>query len=168
MRIGFLLALVALNLGLLLARPAAAVLWVYPVAPPLTHIPEMGEPLLGAADAPPTPPQGRPPGGPQSGQVGPQGGPRGLPGYAGLVDRVIRTVGSAEQKVAVGKLRPADTRALQQRAMELRLAVQTDAVVIAEVLGPERVATILARKDTLSTRYGEGRAWATAIERTAP
>lgn len=161
MRIGFLLALVSLNLGLFLARPAATVLWVYPVAPPLTHIPEMAEPLLGAAEAPPA----QPPGGAHG---GPQGGPRGLPGYAGLVDRVIRTVGSAEQKIAVGKLRPADTQALRQRAMQLRLAVQADAIVIAEVLGPERVATILARKDTLSTRYGEGRAWATAIERTAP
>jgi hypothetical protein len=54
---------------------------------------------------------------------------------------------------------------LARRATELRLAVQGDAVALADALGPDRVGAILAAKDALSTRIGEGRAWSTAAER---
>ncbi len=162
--------LVLLNVALFLVEPRATIAWVHPVAPPLTHIPEMGEPLLGDAE-PSAGPRFQPPGPPPgAGGPPPQGpaGPPPLQGLARLVDRAVRSVGTPEQKAATAGLQPADTRPLLQRSMALRVAVQDHAIVIADVLGPERVGVILAKKDTLSTRYGEGRAWMTAIERLAP
>ncbi|MES2644329.1 MAG: hypothetical protein V4850_32890 [Myxococcota bacterium] len=168
LRLAALVGALALNvlLALVPARPALA--WIHPVAPPLTHIPEMGESVLGASAVssaapgahghhPPGPPGNHPP------------GPPPLRGLAGTVDSLVRAVGTPAQQAALGELRVLDQAVLPhaRRARTLRLAVEADAVAIAEALGPARVGAILADKDGLSTRIGEGRAWAAAIERVA-
>ncbi|MDP2313797.1 MAG: hypothetical protein Q8P41_12890, partial [Pseudomonadota bacterium] len=110
-------------------------------------------------------------GGPQ-GPHGPDNRPNPPPlrGLAGAVEQLVRTVGTPAQQAALAELRGIDQGALPRarRAMTLRLAVQADAVALAEALGPERVGAIVAQKDALATRIGEGRAWAGAIERVSP
>ncbi|MDP2310247.1 MAG: hypothetical protein Q8P18_29800 [Pseudomonadota bacterium] len=148
LRVATVLGALAVN-GVLAAAPGRPSLaWLHPMAPPLTHIPEMGEPVLGSA--PPSAPSNR----------------RGL---AEAVERAVRAVGTPTQQRAVDELRRLDEGVLPaaRRAMTLRLAVQADAIALAEALGPARVGAIVADKDGLSTRIGEGRAWASAIERMA-
>lgn len=148
-------AALVLNALLFLAAPTPF-LWLHPVAPPLTHLPELGEPVLGTLEAPPTGGPGAPPRGPPP-----------LRGLAGAVEVVVNTTGTEEQRAALRALRTLDQGVMPhaRRAMEARVAVEDDAVALAEALGPERVGAILARREELSTRYGEGRAWAAAIER---
>jgi hypothetical protein len=156
LRVAALVGALALNLLLAVAPARPALAWIHPVAPPLTHIPEMGESVLGA-------PRGAPPG--AQGNHPP--GPPPLRGLAGAVESLVRAVGTPAQQAALGELRGLDQTVLPhaRRAMTLRLAVQADAIAIAEALGPTRVGAILADKDGLSTRIGEGRAWEAAIER---
>lgn len=165
LRVAAIVGTVAVNVLLAGAPPRAALAWVHPVAPPLTHIPEMGEAVLGAAPSPPPPPA--PPPGAQGMYPG---GPPPLRGLAGAVEQVARASGTPEQQFAVAQLRAVDQEMLPhaRRARTLRLAVQADAIALAEALGPARVGRIVARKDALSTEVGEGRAWAEAIERVAP
>ena len=113
------------------------------------------EPVLGTLEAPPGPPGGR------------FNGPPPLRELAGAVELIVRAVGDSTQKSAIQALHALDQGVMPRarRAMTLRVAVESDAVAIADVLGPERVGVILARKEDLSTRYGEGRAWSAAIER---
>ncbi|MDO9280289.1 MAG: hypothetical protein Q7U06_00130, partial [Pseudomonadota bacterium] len=146
-------------------RPALA--WIHPVAPPLTHIPEMGESVLGGA--PPVAPGGAAGGSPGNRPNDRPPGPPPLRGLAGAVERLVRTVGTPAQQAALAELRGVEQGVLPhaRQAMTLRLAVQADAIALAEALGHARVGAILADKDGLSTRIGEGRAWAAAIDRVA-
>lgn len=164
LRVIALVGAVALNVLLATAPGRPALVWLHPVAPPLTHIPEMGEAVLGAAATPaggtgPAHPRGppRPP------------GPPPLRGVAGAVEQVVRALGTPAQQAALAEVRGLEQGVLPhaRRAMTLRLAVSADAVALAEAMGPERVGAVLADKDGLSTRIGEGRAWAAAIERVA-
>ncbi len=155
---------VAINLALAAAPRPPSTAWIHPVAPPLTHIPELGEPMLGTVEAVPAVPPAiahapapRAPGAPP------------LRGLAGAVERVVRATGSAEQRAAIVALRARDraTLPLAERATALRRAVQAHAVAIASALGDARVGRILARKDALSTELGEGRAWEAARARVS-
>jgi hypothetical protein len=147
----------ALNVALQSGGPIPDLVWLHPVAPPLTHIPEMGEAVLGGTQpslAPPTPPPpvpGHPPRPP-------------LRGLAGTLEQVLRATGTPGQRAALDAARP-DVEPLLRRSTALRLAIERDAIAIADLLGPYRVGAILAQKDSLSTRYGEGRAWSAAASR---
>ena len=79
----------------------------------------------------------------------------------------MSAVGSDPQRAAVAEMRAAQGQGGQrfERANALRLAVEQDAVALALALGDDRVGHILARKDELSTAFGEGRAWDAAIDR---
>jgi hypothetical protein len=55
----------------------------------------------------------------------------------------------------------------RERGAALRMGIEADAQGLAAALGPARVSTIVAAKDTLATRYGEGRLWAQAGEALA-
>jgi hypothetical protein len=82
---------------------------------------------------------------------------------------VVDATGDTAQHTAVDTIRALDRGVFPRahRATELRLAIQADAIAIARVLGDARTGRILARKDDLSTRYGEGRAWEVALTRMA-
>lgn len=141
-------ALVALALVLdgvmavaLLREPAGPV--VHPLVPPLTRVDELRDHPLAAA--PPAPPDRL---------------------RRGVAD-VVQATGTPEQRAAVAAFgRPPQGHA---HAVELRMAVEADAVAIAEALGPARVAAAVAERERLADAVGEGRLWARAVERvTSP
>lgn len=137
------LLLVALGLDGLLAAanlPPAHELVLHPVAPPLTRIAALGYAQLGVA-------------GPPS---------RGLLRLA--VQRAVQQVGTPAQRSPAAAPPPDRPRAERSRA--LRLAIEADAVALAELLGPERVQVMVARKEDLSEWYGEGRVWRQAAGAT--
>lgn len=144
---GALLALVlVLGIVLLAVPPRPGHSWVHPVAPPLTHVPALAEPTLG-------PTVGAPPS-------------RGE-GLRRAVEAAVRATGSSEQRDEVDRIaREAGALGeVGERARALRVTVEEDAARIAVALGPARVEAILARRDELSTRVGEGRVWTEAAER---
>ncbi|MFZ5477115.1 MAG: hypothetical protein ACOZNI_10100 [Myxococcota bacterium] len=73
--------------------------------------------------------------------------------------RAVLAVGTPEQKAAVQRLAPPDVRARVERAHALRLAIQEGVVEGIAVLGPDRVAAMLAAREDLSARYGEAKVW---------
>ena len=140
--------LVAVNAALALAhlRVPPATAWVHPVAPPLTRIDALGDRPLAPA---PGPPPDRPADLARAvaAAVARDAAPEGRRAATALTD-------------AAGAL---DGR--HQRARDLRIAVQDDAVALAEALGPERTGAVTAARDDLSRRLAEGRVWAQAAER---
>lgn len=53
---------------------------------------------------------------------------------------------------------------LMAEAARARVKVEEDALVMASVLGPDRVGRMVAARETLSEAVGEGAAWDRAIE----
>lgn len=131
-----------LNATLFVARPAPSRLTLHPVAPPLTYIPAMAERTLG--------PETR------------------VPHESGLMlalSRVIAATGTTPQREALARIQHPDPEKTRERiahARELRIAVEQDAIAIAEALGPERTGAIVAAREALGAQYGEERVWATA------
>ncbi|MCB9762479.1 MAG: hypothetical protein H6739_21960 [Alphaproteobacteria bacterium] len=144
------LALAALNGALALAHPppTAALAWVHPVAPPLTRIAAMGEHTLDPSRPPP------PPAGQALQALGP----------------LIQGQGTPAQRQLMGQARGAEGRIhpLVGRTQALRLAVELDAVALADALGPERLAVIVARKEALSAAVGEQKVWADLARELEP
>ena len=139
------LAAAGLNLGLAVVEAPPARVVLHPVPPPLTRIPAMdGRPL---ADGPP-PVEAAP-----------------------LLSALARTLdeGPASPDTPALRRRLDAARGtvpriggLVEEGARLRAEVQDDAVAIAAVLGPERVAWIVADKEALAASVGEGRVWAEA------
>lgn len=148
---------VGINLALSLARPVPAFTLLHPVAPPLTHIPEMGERTLQPQEEPPAPPAA---GGER--QAGPRGG-----GLRWALDRVVRAQGTPEQRAALGALGGTEAAipALAARALTLRIAVEADAAAVAGAVGAERLEAFLGAREALSASMGEARVWADARDR---
>jgi hypothetical protein len=121
--------------GLLAAANVAPAhqLVIHPVAPPLTRIAALGDAQLGVASPP----------------------ARGLLRLA--AQRAVQQVGSPAQRRDATF--PPPDRARAERSRALRLAVEADAIALANLLGPERVRAFVARKEDLSEWYGEGRVW---------
>jgi len=115
---------------------------IHPVAPPLTRIAALGDAQLGVAGPP----------------------ARGLLRLA--VQRAVQQVGTPAQR-STATFPPPD-RASAEHSRALRLAVEADAVALAEELGPERVQVFIARKEDLSEWYGEGRVWREAAALRGP
>lgn len=152
---GWPLLLGALALDGLLAGASVAPareLVIHPVAPPLTRIASLGDAQLGVS-------------GPPS---------RGLLRLA--VQRAVQQVGTPAQRSAAAAqaLTPPATGgsglagwvANAERSRALRLAIEADAVALAEALGPARVQAFIAHKEDLSEWYGEGRVWREAAGAT--
>lgn len=142
-RVGGLLLLGALGLDGLLAVASVAPgrdVVIHPIAPPLTRIAALGDAQLGLA-------------GPPS---------RGLLRLG--VQRAVQQVGTPAQRSASSFPPPDRTRAERSRA--LRIAIEADAIALADALGPERVRAFVAHKEDLSEWYGEGRVWREAAEAT--
>lgn len=138
--IGLALGLDAAMAVALLRAPAGPV--VHPLVPPLTRVDELRDHPLAAA--PPAPPDRL---------------------RRGVAD-VVQATGTPEQRAAVAAFgRPPEGHA---RAVELRIAVEADALGIADVMGPERVAAAVAERERLADAVGEGRLWARSVERLAP
>jgi len=60
--------------------------------------------------------------------------------------------------------RPPPSGGADPRGHSLRLAVEADALAIAEVLGPERVGWALAQREELSAAYAETATWQALVE----
>lgn len=136
------------NAALLLPRSPPDTAWLHPVAPPLSHVPALAEPTLG-------PPAGEPP---------------RRQGLRDALARTVHTSGDPAQRAALDALLR-DAEALREdaeRARALRVAIEEDAAELAVALGPERVGIVLAERDALAERIGEGRIWAEAIRRVSP
>ncbi len=142
-------AAILVNGALLAAAPPTTTTTVHPVAPPLTHIPAMAERTLGLDIR--------------------------IRSQRGLIlplTKVIDAVGDPEQRAALALLhapgadetRESVARA-RARAQALRIAVERDAVALAEALGPARVGAIIAAREALAATHGEERAWRAAGER---
>ena len=132
----------ALNAALVVAwlRPQPPA-WLHPVAPPLTRIAALGDLALGA----------------------PGGGPPPMPPgeLTRRLEQAARQGTSAPQRALLERLGPlrGQLPPLAERGQRLRVAVEYDAVALAEALGPERVAACVARRETLSAMVGETRVW---------
>lgn len=84
----------------------------------------------------------------------PIGGDAPPGGWRFALDRVIQARGTPEQRRAAAALRPPPPP-----RRDLRAALQADAVGMARVLGPDRVAAFVGARETLSRSVGEGRVW---------
>jgi hypothetical protein len=113
------------------------------VAPPLTHVPGVGEPMLG----PPVP------------------APRDALYRA--VSMTVTRVGTPEQQAALQRLAPPDVREKVLEGQVLRLKVQASVAEIMDALGPERVGAMIAAREDLALRYGEAAVWKDAAARVA-
>ncbi len=134
MRIALLLGAISLDALLLVGNlDAPDTLVIHPVAPPLTRIAALGDAQLGVAGPP----------------------ARGLVRLG--VQRAVQQVGTPGQRAAA--VFPPPSRASVERSRALRLAIEADAVALADQLGPARVSAFLAHKEDLSEWYGEGRTW---------
>lgn len=123
--------LLNLALGAALLAPAPHPPRVDPIAPALTRIATLGDRPIGGDAA------------------------RGAPGGWRLaLDRTVRAVGTPEQRRAAESVRPPPPP-----AGDLRAVLQADAVAMARVLGPDRVAAFVAERERLSGVLGEGRVW---------
>lgn len=134
-----LLLLVGLDAALLLAllrdRPLAI---LHPVAPPLTRLDALGDHPLASGQA--TPPNA----------------------LRRAVDRVIAATGDADQRMLSDDVRASESALtpLRGRAGALRHEVTADALAIAGVLGPERLAAVVAARESLARSVGETAVWA--------
>lgn len=137
----------AIDLGLAAVKPTPSFVWIHPIAPPMTHIPSMGEQTLGPPIA-----QARP-----------------GDGLRWALEWTLREQGTPEQRAAADALRqsPSAIHPLFARSLALRLAVQEDARAAVAVLGEDRVAAFVAEREALSARMGEQKVWRDAIERLA-
>ena len=119
--------------------------WLHPVPPPLTRIEALGEQTLGP-DAP-EPPRGE--------------------HLLDAMDRLLRQPSSDNQRRAMAAARALldQIRPLADENQRLRLAVEQDALALAQVLGSERLAVVVAQKESLADRVGEGWLWRDVIDR---
>lgn len=112
-----------------LARPRAVPV-VHPVAPPLTRIAALGDHPIGGE------------------------GPTPGMGWRLALEQTVQATGTPAQRAEAVAIRPAPPPPGTGRAL-----LQADAVAIAGVLGPARVARILAEKEHLGDTTGEGQVW---------
>lgn len=138
---GAALGIVLLVDGLLLLalrRTEPAVMLLHPVAPPLTRLDALGDHPL--ADGVPIPPDA----------------------LRRAVERVVSAVGDEDQKALLGEIRAVEAGFAPRRgrAGELRQRVVGDAVALAEVVGPERLAAIAGAREVLARSVGETAVWA--------
>ena len=129
--------------------PDPRLTWVVPVVPPMTHIPEMGGPTLGSREIHKTP----------------------LAALFPALEQIEKnTTSSPALQATMAELRGSQQAmvSLIGSTQRMRGAVTRDASHLVAALGDVRVAQVLARKEELSERYGEGRLWAEAIRRVRP
>lgn len=148
--LGLSLGLLALNALLATARPAAdpEPVVLHPLAPPMTRIAALGDRPLDPEASPPPPP-------------------------AELLRRLTPVVaqgGDPEQRRLLEAARAAEGKVmpLLPRSQALRLAVEADAMALAEVLGPARVTAFVAHREALSAVYGETLVWTNLARDLAP
>jgi hypothetical protein len=161
-----LVALLVLDLLLLLhclgSRQAADV-WVHPVAPALTRIPDVGDRSLGETFG-----AGR-----SASPGSPVGPPPTLARHLPALRRVASLAPDARQQEAMGRAEQAG-RSLQAGArtgIEARLALQDDTIELARALGGARVEHFIVHKEALARALGEELAWrdlALALDEVGP
>lgn len=149
-RVALVLALALDLVGAVALTAPPAPLTLHPLAPPLTRIAALGDHPLGDHLAPAEPGAQAP----------------GRTTLARAVHHVIQQIGTREQRARLTTLLP--PRAPGGRSATLQRAIEADAMAIAAVLGDDRVAAIVAHKEELAERYGEGRIWVLAHQRLAP
>ena len=138
--------LLLLGVNLLLALenlhrvPGDGLAVIFPLVPPLTHVPAMSLPTLD---------------------------PEARPMMRDSLSRAVARVLEATHDPRQASLRRQDS-ALFTQATALRLSLEADAIALAGVLGPTRVKAFVAARPLLSAAYGEVRVWEQAAERVAP
>jgi len=75
-----------------------------------------------------------------------------------------RTLGPEPRPPPQLRQAPPPSRPADSRGHTLRLAVEADALAIAEVLGPERVGWALAQREELSASLAETATWNALVE----
>lgn len=114
-----------------------SVITVWPVAPPLTHIPAMGLSVLDPSGPPPAPREGMAP----------------------LLRALLPRMPGEGATGAAGLALPPESAAWAGRAQALRYLIQQDAAALIGRIGPDRLAAFLAARPELSARYGEVAVW---------
>ena len=132
-------ALDAVLAALLLARPPTA--WIHPLAPPLTRIEALGDRTLG-----------------------PEIPPVRAADLLAALEALGRETGAVVPGPRLAAGEAARLPPLADRANRLRLQVEEDALALASVLGPDRVARIVEAREALSAAVGEGATWDSALE----
>ena len=115
---------------------------VWPVAPPLTHIPAMGLSVLDPSGPPPAPREGM------------------APLLRALLPRMPDGADVSPPALALP-----ESAMWAGRAQTLRYLVQQDAAALIGRIGPDRLAAFLAVRPELSARYGEVAVWSDLKQR---